>query len=113
MSDIERTVRELKRTFNVSWGQPSAKTENGTKYVTITSGGLKEEGKPTPAWFSSERKAIECWFREVIDYYNYCVSKDKKNLVWRVYPEIQKTLRIIDSDMAWEFYTVRARLAFE
>lgn len=104
--------KHINRADGSDLDNPARVTWDGTPYVTITSGGLKEEGDPYPAWFSTEEQATSRWFEEIMDYYDQ--NGGGKKIRWRNYPEIVR--RIIPSGFDFSvgyLYCVRSRVAFE
>lgn len=62
----------------------------GDKYLTVTSGGVKDQGAPMSAYFSSEGRATTWWVYSVEDYAETIAPKDqwsKLHLYWRDQPE--------------------------
>jgi len=62
---------------------------NGKPYITLTSGGIKEEGAPYPNFYTSKKFAVEA-YKETLNKFLDQEIKDKANpqIIWRVRPEV-------------------------
>lgn len=61
----------------------------GQRYVTLTSGGIKELGYPIPMWFADADRAASYWLFSVEDYAESVAPRDdwkKLHLYWRDVP---------------------------
>ena len=87
-------------------GPAQAYTERRTIYRTLCSGGLKDEGMPTPP-FPTEAAAREAWQAEFVKFWGGAPSGAA--LVWRYDPQINWMADGKHGDQ----YTVYSRLCFE
>ncbi len=85
-------------------------TEEGTTYLSVVSGGFKEEGECFPAYYSTVDLAIDAWKDQIV------VIEGRKLLV-RSWPEVIENKGLI----SWEdglyheltLYTVYSRMVSE
>jgi hypothetical protein len=62
-----------------------SRAPTGERYVTLTSGGIKPEGWPNPAWFNSKDDAVDFWLMEAKHY----AREHGTQLYWREKPELE------------------------
>ena len=61
----------------------------GQRYVTLTSGGIKDQAERMPMWFADESRAVSYWLFSVEDYAESVAPRDnwkKLHLYWREMP---------------------------
>ena len=61
----------------------------GQQYVTLTSGGIKDQRELMPMWFAEESRAVSYWLFSVEDYAESVAPRDdwkKLHLYWRDMP---------------------------
>jgi len=61
---------------------------NGECYVTLTSGGIKDEGQPFPVWFKKSAAAVSAWWKS---FECYAQTKNGDKVYWRWRPELIRT----------------------
>ena len=64
-----------------------ARAPTGERYVSVTSGGLKDEGEAMPGWFATEALAIDAWLRSA---WKYAEDRGGHDLYWRERPVYQE-----------------------
>lgn len=70
-------------------GPPTRTVENGEAYVTLCSGGLKDEGAPLPGLFDTPEKATESYLYHFnIFVWNAIDDAEGATLIWRERPNV-------------------------
>ena len=62
---------------------------NGKRYITLVSGGIKEEGDPYPGFYTSEEFALEAYEETLKKFLKQeAVGKTNPQIIWRIRPKI-------------------------
>lgn len=70
-------------------GQPTSTTESGTRYVVLTSGGVKLEGENYSIFCTSPDEAVLRWTSEFSNY-RQAFGGEGRQVVWRMRPRLQQ-----------------------
>ena len=94
---LDEALKEVESRYKCVDGDPYHICQTGDSYVVLCSGGLKDEGKPCPAYYSTPDLAIKAW----LDAFNNYSKGLKGVLYWRVRPEIMKDEVIPANAIDW------------
>ena len=93
MKCLERGL-EVRKSTKTLW------TVTGHKYITLTSGGIKEEGDRVPAFYATTDLAEDAFINVFEDY-----TENKKELYWRRLPALE-SISIVDQ-RDWYYVSCR------
>ena len=100
LKDKIEFIKYLERGLEVGKSTKTLWTVTGHKYITLTSGGIKEEGDRVPAFYATPDLAEEA-FIDVFEGY----TENKKELYWRRLPALE-SISVVDS-RDWYFVSCR------
>ena len=90
-------------------GKSFYKTENGTPYQAYSYGIIKEVGQSV-AKFNSPELAINGLMQTLVD---TVLENPDKNIIWRVFPIVNKEVTKNGNEFPEIYYTAYARWCFE
>lgn len=83
---LDDAVADIERRFELGPDGDCSLAANGEPFVTVVSGGRKQQGGRFPAWYNDEDGAAAAWHASVLAYAEGRGTK----LYWRHRPEFER-----------------------